>query len=524
MSTLNQQTLAESRASDRPPILEKGSYVPWAIRFLRFLDNKQEEGERMRRSINIGPYERKMISDSDNPNNEIPEPISKMNEANKKQYFADIKVMNYLFQGITNDIYNSVDTCKDAKQMWERIKRLMHGSDITKQERHSRLMNEFDKFVAMEGESVAYVYERMTTLVNVMDQNKVLPLKIYVNTKFLNSLQPEWSKYATLTQEDSGTRLEPGSHKENPKTINDDDDDVEEKKDNKKDDDNDDDENDDHIDHTLVKDQVTGIDVTTESPTPATTSQDRSKTKRISNKYKHLPGALHRMRRRQGYMIQQMEKKYVTNHEFWKVHEKVDKVLYEIIPQIASRSTDDLIESNLKRVVADTVIQEMDALQAEVPALISKEFADHAPQIIEELFKIYMLNNVIQVHPTTSASTSTTTTVDLQQQLYLKMKDDDFRTQHYGDHQDDDTPLEGEKRAKRHKTSKSSKSARVVDEDEVIPEGETPKLINEFQNVDKHIPSIYDHARMEATLNDMMSNQSSGTINELHGESDSLGK
>ncbi|GJY19854.1 hypothetical protein Tco_0392420 [Tanacetum coccineum] len=485
MSTLNQQTLAESRASDRPPILEKGSYVPWAIRFLRFLDNKQEEGERMRRSINIGPYERKMISDSDNPNNEIPEPISKMNEANKKQYFADIKVMNYLFQGITNDIYNSVDTCKDAKQMWERIKRLMHGSDITKQERHSRLMNEFDKFVAMEGESVAYVYERMTTLVNVMDQNKVLPLKIYVNTKFLNSLQPEWSKYATLTQEDSGTRLEPGSHKENPKTINDDDDDVEEKKDNKKDDDNDDDENDDHIDHTLVKDQVTGSSETRKEkmqipiPSPHRSSRtDLSSDKTLSQELT--------IRRRQGYMIQQMEKKYVTNHEFWKVHEKVDKVLHEIIPQIASRSTDDLIESNLKRVMADTIIQEIDALQAEVPALISKEFADHAPQIIEELFKIYMQNNVIQVHPTTSASTSTTTTKQQDWDAWVDLQ--------------------------------------VVDEDEVIPEGETPKLINEFQNVDKHIPSIYDHARMEATLNDMMSNQSSGTINELHGESDSLGK
>ncbi|GJW73414.1 hypothetical protein Tco_0132784 [Tanacetum coccineum] len=32
------------------------------------------------------------------------------------------KVMNYLLQGIPNDIYNSVDACQDAKIMWERIK------------------------------------------------------------------------------------------------------------------------------------------------------------------------------------------------------------------------------------------------------------------------------------------------------------------------------------------------------------------------------------------------------------------
>ncbi|GJX65694.1 hypothetical protein Tco_0300037 [Tanacetum coccineum] len=124
-----------------------------------------------------------------------------MTESNKKQYFSDIRVINYLLQGIPNDIYNLVDACKDAKTTWERIKRLMHGSDKTEQVRHSRLMDEFDKFVAMEGESLTSVYENLTTLVNVMDSNNVRPLPISINTKFLNSLQPEWSKYVTMTRQ-----------------------------------------------------------------------------------------------------------------------------------------------------------------------------------------------------------------------------------------------------------------------------------------------------------------------------------
>ncbi|GJV25661.1 integrase, catalytic region, zinc finger, CCHC-type containing protein [Tanacetum coccineum] len=69
MSIANQQTLAESGAENRPQILEKGSYVPW----------------------------------------------------------ANIKVMNYILQGIPNDIYNSVDACKDAQTMWSMIKRLIRG-------------------------------------------------------------------------------------------------------------------------------------------------------------------------------------------------------------------------------------------------------------------------------------------------------------------------------------------------------------------------------------------------------------
>nr|GEV60358.1 hypothetical protein [Tanacetum cinerariifolium] len=106
------------------------------------------------------------------------------------------------------------------------------------------------------------------------------------------------------------------------------------------------------------------------------------------------------------------------------------------------------------------------------------------------------------------------------------------------------TPLDrvevlGEKRVKRHKTSKSSKSARgssskqsakdsinyvskqphqqqewdtwleetVIDEDKVILEDETPELIIEYQNVDNRFLTIFDRARIEATLNDMLSNQ-----------------
>ncbi|GJU78284.1 putative ribonuclease H-like domain-containing protein [Tanacetum coccineum] len=196
----NQQTLAESGANERPPMLEKGNYIPWESRFRRFLDNKLEDGERMWNSIQNGPYQRPMVVDPTNPTVPILEPLSKMIEGNKKQYITNVRVMNYLLQAIPNDIYNSVDACKNAKEMWERIKRLMHGSEITTRVRHSRLMDEFDKFAAKEGKSLDFVHERLTTLVNIMDCNNVCPIPVAINTKFLNCLQPEWSKYVTMVR------------------------------------------------------------------------------------------------------------------------------------------------------------------------------------------------------------------------------------------------------------------------------------------------------------------------------------
>ncbi|GJR80800.1 hypothetical protein Tco_0151585 [Tanacetum coccineum] len=116
--------------------LRKGNYIPWESRFIRFLDNKLEKGDRMWRSIEKGPYKRLMIP---NPNTteQILKSLSKMTEGNKKQHIAAVKVMNYLLQAIPNDIYNSVDAYKNAKDIWERIKRLMFGSDVTSHVRHS---------------------------------------------------------------------------------------------------------------------------------------------------------------------------------------------------------------------------------------------------------------------------------------------------------------------------------------------------------------------------------------------------
>nr|GEU93657.1 retrovirus-related Pol polyprotein from transposon TNT 1-94 [Tanacetum cinerariifolium] len=63
----NQQTLADSGANERPPMLEKGNYILWESQFRRFLDNKLEDGERMWNSIEKGPYKRPMVVDPLNP-------------------------------------------------------------------------------------------------------------------------------------------------------------------------------------------------------------------------------------------------------------------------------------------------------------------------------------------------------------------------------------------------------------------------------------------------------------------------
>nr|GEX48441.1 retrovirus-related Pol polyprotein from transposon TNT 1-94 [Tanacetum cinerariifolium] len=90
---------------------------------------------------------------------------------------------------------------------------------------------------------------------------------------------------------------------------------------------------------------------------PATTiSQTSHSNRRISKKYTCLPGALRRMCRRQGYMIQNMKQKYITNKVVQKTHNKVNQVIRTGVSQLTKKATEDLLESNLKPCIAATIM------------------------------------------------------------------------------------------------------------------------------------------------------------------------
>ncbi|GJS40945.1 putative reverse transcriptase domain-containing protein [Tanacetum coccineum] len=293
-------------------------------------------------------------------------------------------------------------------------------------------------------------------------------LKITIRQKQVGEGEKDEQSYDDF--DDSDNRLEPGSHKENPEHFDDDDDKEEEKVDEK--------EGNEmcsleirtkkmqtpipkiprspRINLSSDKNIVQELTDTISLSTP-TTSKDPHKQRRISSKYSHLPSALRRMCRHQGYMIKDMER-----------------------------------------------------------------------NIIEELFKNYVQNNVIQVHSTTITSTETTSSTDLQQQLYLKMKsnpqDQANDSALWDVLKHDDAPPEGEKRVKRQKNSKSLKFVRGSSSKRLVKDSTTYVSKQQHQqhewdawveetiiDEDERVPTIFDRAIMEATLNDMLSNQFKNT-------------
>ncbi|GKA97828.1 putative reverse transcriptase domain-containing protein [Tanacetum coccineum] len=158
-STTHQQSLADSGYETRPLMLKRGSYIPWASRFRRYLNRKRDNRKWLNKAIDEGPYEFKEFtpSESEPPRMQKEEDLT---GGDLKHYEAKIEAMNLILISIPNDIYNSMDACNTAQAMRQRVKCLMRGILQNKVDRETRFNNEFDQFVAEPGEALVSVYNQ----------------------------------------------------------------------------------------------------------------------------------------------------------------------------------------------------------------------------------------------------------------------------------------------------------------------------------------------------------------------------
>nr|GEV91413.1 integrase, catalytic region, zinc finger, CCHC-type, peptidase aspartic, catalytic [Tanacetum cinerariifolium] len=152
MST--QQDIYAAGFENRPLMLNKENYVPWSSLLIRYAKSRPN-GKLIHNSIINGPYVRRMI----------PEP-------------ADDQAIQTILLGFPEDIYAAVDSCETAQEIWLR-----------------------ERFTSNDEESIESYYHCFLKLMNDLKQNKHFPEKIASNLKFLNNLQPEWSRHVTIVHQ-----------------------------------------------------------------------------------------------------------------------------------------------------------------------------------------------------------------------------------------------------------------------------------------------------------------------------------
>ncbi|GJU88839.1 hypothetical protein Tco_1301262 [Tanacetum coccineum] len=192
MTTLADKAIL-SGADNRPPMLEKDMYDSWKSIMELYMMNRQH-GRMILESVENGPLIWPTIEE-----NRVtrPKKYSELSATEAIQADCDVKATNIILQGLPPEVYALVSNHRIAKELWERIQLLMQGTSLTKQERECKLYDEFDKFAYKKGETLRDFYLRFSLLLNDMNIYNVKLEQFQVNTKFLNTLPPEWSKFVT---------------------------------------------------------------------------------------------------------------------------------------------------------------------------------------------------------------------------------------------------------------------------------------------------------------------------------------
>nr|GEW47643.1 copia protein [Tanacetum cinerariifolium] len=102
---------------------------------------------------------------------ERPRVYSDLTSKEKYWYNADIRAINILLQGLPKDIYTLINHYIDAKDIWDNVKMLLEGSELTKEDWESQLYDDFEHFRQHKGESIHNYYGRFVIAVKL---NRVL--------------------------------------------------------------------------------------------------------------------------------------------------------------------------------------------------------------------------------------------------------------------------------------------------------------------------------------------------------------
>nr|GEW51279.1 integrase, catalytic region, zinc finger, CCHC-type, peptidase aspartic, catalytic [Tanacetum cinerariifolium] len=192
MTTLADKAIL-SGADNRPPMLEKDMYDSWKSKMELYMMNRQHE-RMILKSVENGP----LIWPSIKENGVTRlKKYSDLSVTEAIQADCDVKATNIILQGLPPEVYVLVSNHKVAKELWEIIQLLMQGTSLTKQERECKLYDEFDKFAYKKVETLRDFYLRFSLLLHDMNIYNMKLEQFQVNTKFLNTLPPEWSKSVT---------------------------------------------------------------------------------------------------------------------------------------------------------------------------------------------------------------------------------------------------------------------------------------------------------------------------------------
>ncbi|GKA83333.1 hypothetical protein Tco_0804928 [Tanacetum coccineum] len=149
MSTLDEFMIVAG-ADNRPPMLDKPMYESWKSRMELYIQGK-DHGRIILNSVEKGPLIWPTVEQEDSTVRL--KTYKELYDKEKLQADCDLKATDIVLQGLPPDVYALISHHKIAKYIWDKVKLLMQGTSLSRQERECKLYDEFDKFSHVKGET-----------------------------------------------------------------------------------------------------------------------------------------------------------------------------------------------------------------------------------------------------------------------------------------------------------------------------------------------------------------------------------
>ncbi|GJX05181.1 hypothetical protein Tco_0191097 [Tanacetum coccineum] len=209
----NSDDIQAAGSDTRPPMLDRTDYESWSQR-IRLYCRGKENGLQILQSIDQGPFELGTTRDAlgTTPEGgvllgpERPRTYEDLSDTEKKRYDADVRATNIVLQGLPKDIYKLINHNIEAKAIWDNVKMLLAGSELTKEDRESQLYDEFERFKMLPGENNNEYYVRFHKLVNDMRNIIMTMPNIQLNSKFLNNMSPKQDRFVIAVKLNKGLK------------------------------------------------------------------------------------------------------------------------------------------------------------------------------------------------------------------------------------------------------------------------------------------------------------------------------
>ncbi|GJW31480.1 hypothetical protein Tco_0051512 [Tanacetum coccineum] len=150
----------------RLPMLDRSDFESWQ-QCIRLYCMGKENGENILQSIDECPFKMGKFKETltDGAKGALhlgPERervVADLTPVEKERYKADIRATNILLKGLPKDIYTLINHYTDTKDIWDNVKMLLEGSELTKDERQSQLYDDFEHFRQNKEETIHEYYQ-----------------------------------------------------------------------------------------------------------------------------------------------------------------------------------------------------------------------------------------------------------------------------------------------------------------------------------------------------------------------------